>query len=484
MLIQRFYDDKLAQASYLVGCQATGEALVLDANRDLDQYIRVAEREGLRITHVTETHIHADFLSGSRDLAGRTGAKLLLSDEGDAHWKYAFAAAARAVPLHDGDRFIVGNLRLEVLHTPGHTPEHLSFVVTDTPASDSPMLVFTGDFVFVGDVGRPDLLERAAKHAGTMEGAARTLYRSLQRFKSLPEYLQIWPGHGAGSACGKALGAVPSSTLGYEKLTNWGLAEVSEDVFVEQVLAGQPEPPRYFAEMKRLNRDGPPPLAERLRPERISGAQLGALLRAGASVVDTRPAAAFARGHVPGTINIPLNRSFTTWAGSLLPYDRELHLVVDGAHQADEATRDLAIIGLDRVAGIADGGSLEEWAAERGALEEVPQISADELAHEITRGGITVVDVRGSAEWQSARLPGSVNIPLVHLPEHVAELSMDRPIVVQCQTGSRSAIAASLLRTRGFANIMNLVGGLDAWQRADQRVEPEDDASGAARRIA
>ena len=483
MLIQRFYDEPLAQASYLLGCQATGEALVLDANRDVEQYIHAAEREGLRITHVTETHIHADFVSGSRELAARTGARLLLSDEGDANWKYGFAAAAHASPLYDGDAFMVGNLRLEVLHTPGHTPEHLSLVVTDTPASDAPMLVFTGDFVFVGDVGRPDLLERAAKHAGTMEGAARTLYRSVQRFKALPEYLQIWPGHGAGSACGKALGAVPSSTVGYEKRVNWGLADVSEDVFVEQVLAGQPEPPRYFAEMKRLNRDGPPPVRN-TRPERLSAARLDALLRAGALVVDTRPAATFARGHVPTTINIPLNRSFTTWAGSLLPYDRELHLVVDDEGRAEDAMRDLAMIGLDRVAGILDAGAVEEWASRHGPLIEVPQISVNELAHELARGRLAIVDVRGSADWRTARVPGSLNVPLPDLQDRLGELPSDVPFVVQCQTGARSAIAASLLRARGLANVMNLAGGFDAWQLAGQRVEREDPTQAREKQIA
>ena len=244
MLLERFYDDKLAQASYLVGCAATGEALVIDPHRDVAQYVRAAEAEGLRITHVTETHIHADFVSGSRELAQRTGATLLLSAEGGSDWQYAFAREAGAVLLRDNDVFRVGNIAVRVLHTPGHTPEHLSFMITDTASTDRPMGVFTGDFVFVGDVGRPDLLERAAKMRGTMEVGARALYRSLQAFKRLPDYLQLWPGHGAGSACGKSLGAVPSTTVGYERIANWGFADMTEDRFVEAVLAGQPEPPK------------------------------------------------------------------------------------------------------------------------------------------------------------------------------------------------------------------------------------------------
>ena len=257
MFFKRFYDDSLAQASYMIGCQRTGEALVVDPNRDVAQYIDAARNENLRITQVTETHIHADFVSGARELAAQTGAQLLLSAEGGADWQYAYAADAGARLLRDGDTFTIGNILVEVLHTPGHTPEHLSFLVTDGPASREPWGILTGDFVFVGDVGRPDLLERAAGHANTMEAAGRALFRSLARFLALPDHVQVWPGHGAGSACGKALGAVASSTVGYEKLSNWALATMTEDEFVQSVLEGQPEPPLYFAQMKRINKTGP-----------------------------------------------------------------------------------------------------------------------------------------------------------------------------------------------------------------------------------
>src|SRR5262245_54783780 len=224
MFFKRFYDDMLAQASYMIGCQRTGEALVVDPNRDVGQYIAAARAEQLHITHVTETHLHADFVSGARELSARTGAQLLLSSEGGADWQYAFAADAKARLLRDGDAFTVGNIRVEVMHTPGHTPEHISFVVTDKSASRAPWGILTGDFVFVGDVGRPDLLERAVGYHNTMESGARALFRSLVRFRALPDHVQVWPGHGAGSACGKALGAIPSSTVGYEKLGNWALA--------------------------------------------------------------------------------------------------------------------------------------------------------------------------------------------------------------------------------------------------------------------
>jgi len=271
MFFKRFYDTKLAQASYLIGCQQTGEALVVDPNRDVEQYVTAADAEGLRVTHVTETHIHADFVSGARELAARTGARLLLSDEGDAEWKYAYAAGAKARLLKDGDSFMVGNVRIEALHTPGHTPEHLSFLVTDMPAAAGPWGILTGDFVFVGDVGRPDLLERAAGVGGTMDAAARTLFRSLQRFKLQPDWLQIWPGHGAGSACGKGLSAIPHSTVGYERRFNWAFGVNDEAEFGRMVLAGQPEPPKYFGIMKRLNREGPRLLGG-LRPRRTGPA--------------------------------------------------------------------------------------------------------------------------------------------------------------------------------------------------------------------
>ncbi|HEY0970116.1 MAG TPA: rhodanese-like domain-containing protein [Gemmatimonadales bacterium] len=475
MFFQRFYDTKLAQASYMIGCQQTGEAVVVDPNRDVEQYIDAAVREGLRVTHVTETHIHADFVSGARDLAHRTGATLYLSDEGDADWKYQFptdedrAAGLAAVLVRDGDHFMVGNIRLDVLHTPGHTPEHVSFLVTDTPAAAGPWGILTGDFVFVGDVGRPDLLERAAGHAGTMEAGAHTLFHSLERFRALPDHLQVWPGHGAGSACGKALGAVASTTVGYEKLGNWGVGTTDEDEFVRMVLEGQPEPPRYFAQMKRINKEGPRILGGLPRPARLPATRIEALLDGGATIVDTRPAAEFAQGHVPGTINIPLGASFTTWAGWLLPYDRDVHLLVDDdgcSHCLETAVRDLAMIGLDRVAGIFGTYALDAWTAAGRTLATVAQATPAEVSAMLERGTATVIDVRGRSEWEAGHLPGVPNIPAGYLAERMGELSADRPVVVHCQSGARSAIAASVLEAHGRTDVVNMVGGFAAWQQA------------------
>jgi len=463
MLIRRFYDSRLAQASYLVGCQRTGEALIIDPSRDIGQYRDAVKAEGLRLTHVTETHIHADFLSGSRELAKVAGAALLLSDEGGPDWRYAFASESGAVPLKDGSMFKVGNIRIAVLHTPGHTPEHLSFMVTDGATTDQPMGVFTGDFIFVGDVGRPDLLEKAAGVLGTMEAGARQLYASIQRFKDLPDYLQLWPGHGAGSACGKALGAVPSSTLGYERFANWAFTAPGEDAFVQMVLEGQPEPPAYFAQMKRLNRDGPPPRPT-TRPERMADDKLRSLVAGGALVVDTRKTAEFAQGHVRGTLNIPFGNSFPTYAGSLLPYDRPLHLVVAEAHLADALTS-LASIGLDQVAG---------WfgpEAVSGELDRTAQLSPQEAQAKVAAGEAVVLDVRKRSEWDEGHLAGAVHVPLGEVPAAVDGLPTGTTIIVHCESGSRSAIAASVLRARGRHDVANLKGGINAWIQAGLPVE-------------
>lgn len=473
MIFQRLYDDRLAQASYLIGCAATGEAIVVDPLRDPDRYLSAAEQEGLRITMVTETHIHADFLSGSRELAHRAGATLLLSDCGDAEWKYGFAASDRARLLADGDVFHVGRIAFRVLHTPGHTPEHISFVVTDTAAGSEPMGILSGDFVFCGDVGRPDLLEKAVKVRGSAERAARVLWRSLERFRALPDHLQLWPGHGAGSACGKGMSAVPQSTVGYEKRVNWAFLAADEAAFVRDVLAGQPEPPRYFAQMKRINRAGPALLGERRPAHRRPFTELsGPFAGIGASgelVVDLRPAPDYAAAHVPGTISIPWNRSFTNWAGSLLPYDRDLALILPGDDGAvlEPVLRALESIGLDRVTGWWPEVAVADWIEAGGRPGSVAQAQPASVPGR----SVAIVDVRARTEWEAGHLPGAVHIPLQELEERWDELPAGRPLVMQCQGGGRSAIAASLLRARGIAEVENLAGGYSAWVAAGLPVE-------------
>jgi hydroxyacylglutathione hydrolase len=362
---------------------------------------------------------------------------------------------------------------VSVVHTPGHTPEHVSFLITDTAAADEPIAIVTGDFVFVGDVGRPDLLEKAAKIEGTMDQAARTLFRSLQRFRQYPDWLQIWPGHGAGSACGKGLSAVPHSTVGYERRFNWAFAYEEEDAFVQAVLAGQPEPPRYFAEMKRINREGPRILHGFRRPERLPGTRLEGVLESGAIVIDTRHAADFAAGHVPGTVNITLNRSFNTWAGWLLPFDADFYLIINDqcSHCVDEAVRDLAMIGLDRVAGFFGSEVVGNRAEEGREVAAIPQITSEALAKRMRAGHVAVLDVRGRYEWEAGRIPGVENIPLGYLTERLDDIPRDRPLVVHCQSGARSAIAASILLAQGLTNVLNLTGGFAEWQNAGHPVE-------------
>lgn len=485
MFFRQFYDASLAQASYMIGCQVTGEAIVVDPSRDVDAYIRTAAQEGFRIIHVTETHIHADFVSGSRELSALTGARILLSAEGGQDWQYAYAAADNARLLHDGDVVMIGNIKLDVIHTPGHTPEHLSFIVTDTPAAAGAMGILTGDFVFVGDVGRPDLLEKAAHVSGTMESSARTLYTSLQRFRALPDHLQVWPGHGAGSACGKALGAVPFSTVGYEKLANWALNVSDEQSFVNEVLDGQPDPPTYFARMKQVNKEGPRVLRGNQAPPKLPPSSVHALMLKHALVIDTRAASAFAQGHVPGTLSIPYNKSFSTWAGWLVDPNVDITLIVN----ADEhdlsptvlgrAVRDLAAVGFDRVTGWLDQNVLHAWTEAGHSLQLVEQITVHELANRLANqeavpasDRIALVDVRNNEEWSHGHIAGAAHIPLGHLLEGWRVVN-DVPIVVQCQSGARSSIAASLLLHEGHTNVINLVGGFNAWVEHQQPVEHE-----------
>lgn len=453
MLLRTLYDDKLAQASYLIGCQATGEAIVVDPNRDAQQYIRAARKEGLRITHVTETHIHADFLSGTRELAQATGAKMYLSAEGGSDWQYAFATPDNAVLLHDGDSFNVGNIRFDVLHTPGHTPEHICFLVTDTRSADKPMGLLSGDFVFVGDVGRPDLLEKAAGVSGTMRAGAKQLYQSLERFRELPDYLQVWPGHGAGSACGKALGAVPQTTVGYEKQFSVPFSFTSEDEFVDYILSGQPEPPRYFATMKRFNREGPAIIGKFAEPRELSADEFNDLLQKNTTIVDTRHSIAFAKAHVPGTINIPYNKAFTNWAGALLSYDSGFALIAD-PKVVPEIARDLGLIGLDNGVGYLPAEAVGARASEKLPVMKTADMNAN--------GDALLLDVRTTSEFENGHIDGALNIPLQQIANRWNEVPRDKPVVVHCQGGGRAAIASSLLKSKGY-DVTNVQGGYDEW---------------------
>lgn len=478
MFVKRFYDKRLAQASYLIGCVASGEALVVDANRDLEQYIAAAHDEDLRITHVSETHIHADYVSGSRELAHRTGAQLFLSAEGGPDWQYAFAQSDGATLVRDGDSFMVGNIRVVILHTPGHTPEHISFLITDTAATERPIAALTGDFVFVGDVGRPDLLEKAAKIEGTMEAGARTLFASLQRFLGqVPDDLQVWPAHGAGSACGKGLAAIPTSTVGYERATNWAFGITEEAAFVDEVLADQPEPPAYFAKMKEINKVGPAILGGFRRPPIVGAPQLAAALAAGEMVLDLRPADAYAASHLPGTVNIPVAYGgFNTWAGWYVSYGAPLYLIGTEAQQL-EAVEALAHIGLDTITGGYDGPLDDPALPGCEALETIDVAGLDAALAE----GAQLLDIRGAKEFRDGHIPTAQLLPGGWLPERLAEVDLARPTVIYCRTGQRSAIVASMAARLGLARPINLAGGIVAWEAAGHQPQPGDAELAGAR---
>jgi len=455
MILERFYSRPLAHASYLVGCAATGEAIVIDPGQGLDPYLAFAEREGLRITAVTETHIHADYLSGSRALAARTGAQLFLTDEGPADWKYEFANDSNVTLVRHGDKIMIGNLRLDVWHTPGHTPEHISFVLTDTPASQDPVAAFTGDFIFIGDVGRPDLLERAAGFEGTMEAGAKVLFESLRSFlAAMPDDLLIFPAHGAGSACGKSLGGVPVSALGYEKKVNWGLKVSSSEKFVDEVLSGQPEPPRYFAEMKARNKLGLTSQTMGQTPVRLTGFPESAL------VVDIRGAGEYGIAHRPGSINVPFTKSFLAHAGAILPYDQTFIILAEDEETAKRAASELALIGIDHLAGWISSSALEHEAT----TNHMDEMTVTEM-RAAQNAGALVLDVRGRTETACGMLPGALNIPFPELAKRHGELPKDRQIIVHCQAGGRSPVAASYLRFLGFDNVANLPGGYDEIQK-------------------
>lgn len=472
MLFRTVYDDRLAQAAYLIGCQKSGEALVIDPERDVDRYIELARAHNLRIVGAAETHIHADFLSGTRELAEKTGCRVYLPGEGGPDWTYAWLDSKRgggsyeATLLSDGDVFSVGKIEVRAVHTPGHTPEHVMFVVTDRGGgATEPIGIATGDFVFVGDLGRPDLLESAAGQRGVKEGFARQLNDSAVKFLEWPDYLQVWPAHGAGSACGKALGAVPTSTVGYERRFNASLAYAGrEREFVDFILSEQPAPPLYFARMKQQNRDGVPLLGELPRPERQSPAALRDLGPGAVVVLDTRPWAEFRDGHLPGAIWSPTNVQFPMVAGSYIEPEDDVVLVCE-PNLVEELTRVLVRIGLDRVVGWAP----PEAVAEAGGLERVPEITAEAFAgHETER---FVLDVRNEHEHEAGAIEGSVNIAHTRLAPRVGELPRDEPIVCHCRSGVRSAAATSFLRRRGL-DVTNLAGGYVAWELATGQVNP------------
>ncbi len=469
MLFRMIYDDRLAQAAYLIGCQKTGEAIIFDPQRDVDRYIEASRREGLRLVGAAETHIHADFLSGARELSERIGAKVYVSDEGGADWSYQWLdkkISGGSYPhqkLKHNSAFFVGRIEFRVLHTPGHTPEHVSFLVTDRGGgATDPMGIISGDFVFVGDVGRPDLLETAAGVQGAKEPSARTLYKSLGMLLELPEHLQVWPGHGAGSACGKALGAVPQSTIGYERRHNAAIrAATSEDAFVSFILSGQPEPPLYFARMKRQNRDGPRVLGDLPRPRHLTPGELAGVDGRKTAILDTRPWPMFRESHASGALFAPQDAMFPMVAGTYVKEEEEIVVVVEPS-RVGEAIRDLVRIGLDKVVGWIEPGVLGDYEREGGKVESTREVEVGEARKMVQGKKVFTLDVRRGDEFEAGHIEGATLGPYTRLPEVAGKLPKEKTILVNCRSGQRSARACAYLQRLGFEAV-NLKGGFLAW---------------------
>jgi len=462
MILHQFYLNCLAHASYLVGDEQTGTAAVVDPQRDIDQYLRFAAEHGLRIAHVFLTHLHADFIAGHLELRDRAGAAIYLGAAARA--EYAFT------PLHDGDRVEMGRVRLQAIETPGHTPESISIAVYDLDRSDTaPHAVLTGDTLFVGDVGRPDLRATLGWTATDLGGL---LYESLRtKLLALPDASLVYPAHGAGSLCGKALGQETFSTIGEQRRLNYALQPMTKAAFVALVTADQPEAPPYFTYDAVLNSKERPTLDEALARELnpMSLELVLALQRTGGQILDTRDPGDFAAAHLAGTLNIGLGGQYATWAGTMLSRDRPIVIIADPGREHEAATR-LGRIGFDHIVGYLQDGlrSLESRADLTATTERV---SAGLAAEGLAGGGPLAIDVRTPGEREQKFVAGSVSIPLNHLAERVQELPKDRPLLVYCAGGYRSSIAASVLQQRGFTRVSEMAGGLAAWEAANLRVE-------------
>ncbi|MEQ6181766.1 persulfide dioxygenase-sulfurtransferase CstB [Staphylococcus saprophyticus] len=435
MFFKQFYDNHLSQASYLVGCQRTGEAIVIDPVRDLTKYMEVADSEGFKITQAAETHIHADFASGIRDVQERLNANIYVSGEGDDQLSY------KNMPEHTNfvknqDIIQVGNIKLEVLYTPGHTPESISFLLTDEGGGSSvPMGLFSGDFIFVGDIGRPDLLEKSVQMEGTTEIGAKQMYQSIEGVKNLPDYIQIWPGHGAGSPCGKALGAIPMSTLGYEKINNWAFNVTDESKFVETLTSNQPAPPHHFAQMKKINQFG----MNMYQPYDVFPSLDNARI-----AFDLRSKEAFHGGHTEGTINIPYNQNFINQIGWYLDYENSIDLIGDKS-TVEQAAHTLQLIGFDNVAGYR----LPKSEILTQSIHSVDMTGKEEY----------ILDVRNEEEWNNGHLDQAVNIPHGKLLNENIPFNKEDKIYVHCQSGVRSSIAVGILENKGYENVVNIREG-------------------------
>jgi hydroxyacylglutathione hydrolase len=460
MYFKQFYLGCLAQASYMIGSES--EAAVVDPRRDVDEYIEEARAQGLTIRHVIETHLHADFVSGHRELAERTGAKIYFGAKA--------AAAFPHVAVKDGDEVRMGKVRLRFLETPGHTPESVSVVVTDLETSTEPQAVLTGDTLFIGDVGRPDLLGEKV----SPDTLAGQLYDSLhEKLLKLPDAVAVYPAHGAGSLCGRNISSEKSSTIGQQRQFNYALRPMTRAEFIALVTADLPEAPQYFSRDARLNREGPGSLGALPAPAAFPPDEVERRIAAGALLLDARAAAEYGNGHVAGSLQIGLGGQFASWAGSLVSPEASIVLIVEDETGIPEVQTRLARVGLENVAGYLAGG-IRAWDASGRTLARTEQIGVDELAARINEGGdLAVVDVRRPGEWQTGHIAEAVSAPLHELEARAEVLDRERPIAAMCAGGYRSAIATSMLERLGFRKITNVVGGMAAWNAAKFEVSTQ-----------
>lgn len=452
MIFERIYDETLAQASYIIA-NDKNEAIVIDPKRDIDTYLDYAKQHGLTIKYVTETHIHADYLSGAQELAHATKAHLLLSVEGGPDWQYHFAHQ----PLKDQQNISLGNVQIQVLHTPGHTPESLTFLVKNTSDKKSPSKAITGDFIFVGDVGRPDLLEKAAGQRGSQFTGAHQLFASLNKFIKLPKETEIWPGHGAGSFCGKSLSTVPQSTLQQEIETSKAFSYLNDETaFTNFILEGQPEPPKYFAVMKQWNKSVRPLLIKVPKKTKLSVLEVEQAVEHNVLILDARKKEEVANGFIPGSLHIEGGKSFSTFVGSLVDYNNQI-ILVGNEHQIDDLQRKLMRIGMDNIYGY-----ISDIKAFKG-LKNSKIITAEEVQNHMNNQNVQLVDVRTAAEYQTGHIQGFVNIPLTSLEKNLSKIQKNAPVIIHCQSGVRSAMAYSILEKLGYTNILNYSGSINDW---------------------
>lgn len=452
MYFEQFYLGCLAHASYLLASE--GEAVVVDPQRDVELYLKAAAEHGATVRHIFETHLHADFVSGHRELAARTGAKIYMGAQSGAKFEH--------VPVSDGFELKFGKVSIRVLETPGHTPESICLVVTDAEKSSAPWAVLTGDSLFIGDVGRPDLSPRH-----TPAQLAGLLYDSLHtKLMSLPDSVLVYPAHGAGSLCGKNMRSERSSTIGTERLTNYALQITSREEFIRQLTSNLPARPEYFAKDAEINRTGAAALSDLPPLGGLSPLELDGMLKAGEIALDVRPMDEFAAGHVPGSVNIALGGQFASWAATVLGLASHPVLIAETDAQIEEARIRLARVGIEELDGYLAGG-VAAWKQSGQPLAIVAQIGAQELEQRLGAGKVQVLDVRRQPEWDAGHVEGAAWWPLDNFRVSPPEIDHEVPLAVHCKGGYRSMIAASLLQRAGFRNVINLIGGFDAWQQAN-----------------